>query len=279
MAPPPPSSNGGFSRPVTQAIEKLTREIGKLLAEMQRQNRGSGSGGGTGGGNAPKTAGGAGAGRTWWEFAGGAKKTDSPADRAEAAGRAKFGAALGVGGLAVSGAVTSLNPMLTSQEKQAQFAQGAGGVVGGGIGAVLGNAVLPGIGGLIGSQLGSSLGSSLGGLFGQKDSQVMQEAKGGFGDLREMAKAGYKISDEMMAKRADFEVGAAQRGHEFDKRTASVLSKAGEEGGQPGAFVEALNKLVDVLTGMAGGGSAAGLATMFSSNAKGARIDVEARRS
>jgi hypothetical protein len=57
----------------------------------------------------------------------------------------------------------------------------AGGLLGGGAGFALGNAIMPGVGGILGAGMGSQLGGGMGGAFGGAQSQQMGGMFGGLG--------------------------------------------------------------------------------------------------
>jgi hypothetical protein len=57
----------------------------------------------------------------------------------------------------------------------------AGGLLGGGAGFAIGNAIAPGVGGLLGAGMGSQLGGGMGGVFGGAQSQQLGGMFGGLG--------------------------------------------------------------------------------------------------
>jgi len=61
------------------------------------------------------------------------------------------------------------------------FAAIGGGLLGGGAGFAIGNAIAPGVGGLLGAGLGSQLGGGMGGVFGGAQSQQVGGMFGGLG--------------------------------------------------------------------------------------------------
>lgn len=205
---------------LSRALRDLLPEV-KTLATKAKTSAAAGAGGGSGSGSPQADDVHR---KNFWQRLSG---VDDP-DKARSAGvRSALVGVAAIGGQIGGAALAAGNdPTLTKQERGIATERAGIQAAGGGIGALLGTLIAPGIGTLIGGQLGSMLAGSLAGTHRKGEEGVIGEARSGFGDLRELAKAGYKFDNDFLQRRAKFEVEAADRGRKFDEQIAPVLGEA-----------------------------------------------------